>query len=327
MKIVVVGGAGYIGSHMVLQLADVGHDVVVLDDLSSGHREAVHYGRFVRGSVADESLVDDLFREEKPDAVMHFASFIQVGESVNEPFKYYDNNVGNTVRLLGMMRRHGVRKFVFSSTAAIFAESDSLIGEDHLKRPMNPYGRSKLMVEEILQDIDKAYGIRHCCLRYFNAAGADPEGRTGERHDPETHLIPLILQVASGRRSHIDVYGRDYDTPDGTCIRDYIHVVDLCSAHLLALQWLADGKGSRNFNLGNGTGFSVHDVITTADRVTGKSISHRDAPRRAGDSARLVADSKRAREELGWRPRFADLDDIVHHAWVWEKKLSSSRGT
>jgi UDP-glucose 4-epimerase len=310
---------------MVLQLAEAGHDVVVLDDLSSGHRDAVHHGRFVKGSTADERLMDSLFREERPDAVMHFASFIQVGESVREPHKYYDNNFSNTLKLLGAMRRADVKRFVFSSSAAIFAESDDLIGEEHEKRPMNAYGRSKLMIEQVLEDFDKAYGLRYCCLRYFNAAGADPEGRTGERHDPETHLIPLILQVASGRRSHIDVYGRDYPSSDGTCIRDYIHVVDLCSAHLLALKHLTDCDRSRNFNLGNGAGFSVQDVITTAERVTGKAITARDAPRRGGDSARLVADSARARQELGWLPQYPGLEDIVMHAWNWEKKLASKQ--
>jgi UDP-glucose 4-epimerase len=326
VKVIVVGGAGYIGSHMVLQLAAAGHEVVVLDDLSSGHRDAVHHGRFVKGSTADDRLMDSLFREEKPDAVMHFASFIQVGESVREPQKYYDNNFSNTLKLLGAMRRHGVKNFVFSSTAAIFAESDTLIDEDHTKGPLNAYGRSKLMVEQVLADFDRAYDLRYCCLRYFNAAGADPEGRTGERHDPETHLIPLILQVASGRRSHIDVYGRDYATPDGTCIRDYIHVVDLCSAHLLALEALTESRRSAAFNLGNGTGFSVQEVISTAERVTGRAIEIRNAPRRSGDSARLVADSKRARHELGWRPRYPDLSDIVAHAWQWEKtRLSDQR--
>lgn len=320
MKILVVGGAGYIGSHMVLSLAHERHDVVVLDDLSSGHADAVPAGMLVRGTIADTGLLDRVLAGHKPDAVMHFASFIQVGESVEQPAKYYRNNFVNTLNLLDAMVRHDVKRFVFSSTAAIFSESDSPIAEDHPKQPINPYGRSKWMVEQVLEDYDRAYGLKSCCLRYFNAAGADPEGRTGERHDPESHLIPLLLQAASGRRASVRVYGRDYPTPDGTCIRDYIHVVDLCSAHLLALHRLARTQRSAAYNLGNGSGYSVQQVIDTVRAVTGRPLEIVDAERRPGDRARLVADSTLARTELGWSPRYEALERIVMHAWHWEKK-------
>ena len=320
MKILVVGGAGYIGSHMVLSLGHERHDVVVLDDLSSGHADAVPAGMLVRGTIADTGLLDRVLAGHKPDAVMHFASFIQVGESVEQPAKYYRNNFVNTLNLLDAMVRHDVRRFVFSSTAAIFSESDSPIAEDHPKQPINPYGRSKWMVEQVLEDYDRAYGLKSCCLRYFNAAGADPEGRTGERHDPESHLIPLLLQAASGRRASVRVYGRDYPTPDGTCIRDYIHVVDLCSAHLLALHRLARTQRSAAYNLGNGSGYSVQQVIDTVRIVTGRPLEIVDAERRPGDRARLVADSTLARTELGWSPRYEALERIVVHAWHWEKK-------
>ena len=322
MKVLVVGGAGYIGSHMVLRLLEQQHEVIVLDDLSSGHADAVPPGLLVPGSIADNALLDSLFARRKPDAVMHFASFIQVGESVEQPAKYYRNNFVNTLNLLDAMVRHEVKRFVFSSTAAIFAESDLPIAEDHPKQPINPYGRSKWMVEQVLEDYGRAYGLESCCLRYFNAAGADPAGRTGERHDPESHLIPLLLQVASGRRASIRVYGRDYPTPDGTCIRDYVHVLDLCSAHLLALQQLAHTKRSTAYNLGNGMGFSVQRVIDVVRTVTGRSLQIIDSERRPGDRARLVADSTRARIELGWTPSYGALEHIVLHAWNWEKKIT-----
>jgi UDP-glucose 4-epimerase len=253
------------------------------------------------------------------DAVMHFASFIQVGESVQHPDKYYRNNVTYTLGLLEAMRAQGVNKFIFSSTAATFGEPQyTPIDERHPQQPINPYGRTKLMVEQALVDYDKAYGMKSVCLRYFNAAGADPEGQLGERHDPETHLIPLVLQATSGRRPHISVFGRDYDTPDGTCIRDYIHIQDLCSAHWLALQSLMNGADSQAYNLGNGNGFSVQEVIDTAEQVTGRKIPVVDAPRREGDPARLVADSTRARKQLGWQPQYVDLATIIEHAWKWE---------
>lgn len=321
MKILVVGGAGYIGSHMVKMLLSAGHEVVTFDNLSSGHRDAVLGGEFVLGDLADQAALDAVFTQHCPQAVMHFASFIQVGESVRRPDMYYRNNFCNTLNLLDAMVAHDVKHFIFSSTAAVFGEPDYVpIDEVHPNRPVNPYGRSKWMVEQILADYDLAFGLKSVCLRYFNAAGADPDGQLGERHEPETHLVPLILQAASGRRFEIQVFGRDYDTPDGTCIRDYIHIVDLCSAHLLALQHLAGGNESEQFNLGNGEGFSVQQVIDTVEKVTGRKVKVSDAPRRAGDPARLIADATKARAQLGWKPAFSDLEVIVKHAWAWESK-------
>lgn len=320
LRVLVVGGAGYIGSHMVKMLGQQGCRVTTLDDLSSGHRDAVLCGDFVPGNFGDRAVLDAVLSQGF-DAVMHFASFIQVGESVQQPDKYYRNNVTYTLGLLDAMRAHGVNKFIFSSTAATFGEPQyTPIDERHPQQPINPYGRTKLMVEQALADYDKAYGFKSVCLRYFNAAGADPQGQLGERHDPETHLIPLILQAASGRRPHISVFGQDYDTPDGTCIRDYIHINDLCSAHWLALQSLMSGQSSQAYNLGNGNGFSVQEVIDAAKQVTGRNIPVQHAPRRAGDPARLVADATQARQKLGWQPQYADLATIVQHAWAWEQK-------
>jgi UDP-glucose 4-epimerase len=324
MKVLVVGGAGYIGSHMVKMLLGEGHEVITLDNLSSGHRDAVLGGTFIEADLADIASIDQIFAQYQPQAVMHFASYIQVGESVRKPNNYYRNNVTNTLNLLDVMLKYDVKKFIFSSTAAVFGEPDYVpIDEAHPNRPLNPYGRSKLMIEQVLTDYDKAFDLRSVCLRYFNAAGADPEGQLGERHDPETHLIPLILQAASGRRENIHVFGRDYDTPDGTCIRDYIHIVDLCSAHLAALNYLGQGGQSNCFNLGNGAGFSVQQVIDAVQQVSGKKVTVIDGPRREGDPARLVADSKRARLALNWQPKFTDLETIVTHAWSWEQKVSS----
>ena len=318
LRILVIGGAGYIGSHMVKRLGQLGCQVTTLDDLSSGHRDAVLNGEFVLGSIADEALLNRLLRRGF-DAVMHFASFIQVAESVQQPAKYYHNNVVNTLKLLDAMRVHGVQRFIFSSTAATFGEPEyTPIDERHPQKPINPYGRSKRMIEEVLADYDTAYGMKSVCLRYFNAAGADPEGKLGERHEPETHLIPLVLQAASGRRPHISLFGRDYDTPDGTCIRDYVHIADLCEAHWLALQSLMDGAGSQAYNLGNGNGFSVQEVIDTAEQVTGRKIPVVNATRREGDPARLVADSTLARKQLGWMPQYGQLRTIIEHAWKWE---------
>ncbi|OGT91704.1 MAG: UDP-glucose 4-epimerase GalE [Gammaproteobacteria bacterium RIFOXYA12_FULL_61_12] len=318
-KILVTGGAGYIGSHMVKRLALEGYSVVTLDNLSTGYADAVRYGEFVRGDTGDAALLDKLFQQHGFAAVMHFAAFSLVGESVADPAKYFQNNVCNAKNLLDAMNRHGVRRFIFSSTAAIFGEPDySPIDESHPARPINPYGRSKLMVEGLLDDYSRAYGLRSVSLRYFNAAGADPDGELGERHAPETHLIPLVLQAASGRRDRISVYGTDYETGDGTCVRDYIHVWDLCEAHLLALEWLLAGGAMRVFNLGNGQGYSVREVIEVVKRVTGVDIRVEEAARRAGDPAVLVADAALAERELGWRRRFPALDQIVQHAWAWE---------
>jgi UDP-glucose 4-epimerase len=275
-------------------------------------------GDFVQGNCGCSQVLDSVLSRGF-DAIMHFASFIQVGESVQHPDKYYQNNVVNTLALLNSMRAKGVQNLIFSSTAAIFGEPHySPIDESHPQLPINPYGWTKLIVEKTLADYDKAYGIKSVCLRYFNAAGADPEGQLGERHFPETHLIPLILQAASRRRPHISVYGRDYETPDHTCIRDYIHIQDLCLAHWQALQSLMKNENSQSYNLGNGNGFSVQEVINTAELVTGRMIPVVNAPRRAGDPARLVADSTLARKKLGWQPQYSELATIIEHAWKWE---------
>lgn len=321
MNILVVGGAGYIGSHMVKLLRLSGFNPVVADDLSSGRRAAVQGADLHVGDIGDAAFVDRVLRACRPAAVMHFASYIQVGESVANPGKYYRNNVTATQVLLDGMRAYDVARFIFSSTAAIFGDPTYVpIDEAHPKQPINPYGRSKWMVEQMLEDYDRAYGLKSVCLRYFNAAGADPDGELGECHEPETHLLPLILQAAAGRRPHITIYGDDYATPDGSCVRDYIHIEDLCSAHLLALRQLLAGSESARYNLGNGNGFSVREVITAAQRVTGCEIPVVIGERRAGDPPSLVADSRCARAELGWQPQFADLDTIVAHAWAWERK-------
>ncbi|MBT4076743.1 MAG: UDP-glucose 4-epimerase GalE [Gammaproteobacteria bacterium] len=319
MKILVVGGAGYIGSHMVKMLSNSGHHVVTLDNLSTGYRDAVKYGEFVEGDIADSSILDQVFSSTMFDGVMHFASYIEVGESVIDPGKYFRNNFSNTLNLLDAMVRHDVKNFIFSSTAAIFGEPDYVpIDEKHPKKPINPYGKSKLMVEQALDDYEKAHGLQSVCLRYFNAAGADPDGELGERHNPETHLVPLILQAASGRRDAISIFGRDYSTADGSCVRDYIHIVDLCSAHLIALTKLVKGSGSKRYNLGNGNGFSVIEVIEVVKEVTKRSFNVIEAERRPGDPATLVADSTLARSELNWVPEYDDLSVITQHAWEWE---------
>ncbi len=322
MKILVVGGAGYIGSHMVKKLAKAGNDVITLDNLSYGYRDAVKYGEFVEGDLGDDSVLDSIFKTGDIDAVMHFAGFIQVGESMKKPSMYYHNNVSNTLVLLDAMLRHEVKNFIFSSTAAIFGEPEyTPIDEKHIKQPINPYGHSKLMIEQVLDDYDAAYGLRATCLRYFNAAGADPDGELGERHVPETHLIPLILQAASGRREDIKVFGDDYETNDGTCVRDYIHINDLCDAHLLALQKMMKDDQSARYNLGNGKGFSVKQVIDVAKEVSGNDFKVSIEPRRAGDPAVLVADASLAKQALNWQPEFAELKDIVQTAWNWETEF------
>ena len=322
MNILVVGGAGFIGSHMVKHLSSENHEVTVFDNLSKGHRDAVLTGEFVEGDLANHDQLDQLFSSRDIDAVMHFASFIEVGESVRDPAKYYRNNFSNTQNLLDAMVAHGVGHFIFSSTAAIFGEPQySPIDEVHPKSPINPYGRSKLMVEQMLEDYDKAHGLKSICLRYFNAAGADVDGDLGERHNPETHLIPLVLQAASGRRDSISIFGNDYDTLDGTCVRDYIHVQDLCAAHLLALHYLTDKGESDRFNLGNGQGFTVQQVIESARAVTGCDIPVSVEGRRSGDPATLVADASKAKSVLGWDPKLSSLGDIIETAWNWEQSF------
>ena len=320
-KILVTGGAGYIGSHMADMLVKQGYDVIVLDDLSTGSEKLVLNAKLVKGNCGDKKFLAKLFSEHNFAAVMHFAAFIQVEESTEKPGKYYHNNVCNTLNLLDAMVEHNINNFIFSSTAAIFGEPEyTPIDEDHPKAPVNPYGTSKLMCEQILQDYAAAHGLNSISLRYFNAAGNDPEGRLGSMHEPVTHLIPLVLQAASGRRKNIAVYGSDYNTKDGTCVRDYIHVLDLCQAHLLALEQLLKTGKTAAYNLGNGAGFSVLEVIETAKQVTGKDIEVIMADRRAGDPEALVADSSKAQKELGWQPQY-DLMAIVTHAWQWEQKL------
>jgi UDP-glucose 4-epimerase len=316
----VVGGAGYIGSHMIKMLHLAGHSVTTLDNLSNGYRDAVKYGDFIEGDIADAALLNRVLSDSNFDGVMHFASFIQVGESVVKPSIYYRNNVANTLTLLDLMIEHNIKVFIFSSTAAVFGEPNYIpIDESHTKLPINPYGYSKLMVEQILSDYDHAYGLKSVSLRYFNAAGADPDGELGERHMPETHLIPLVLQAASSRRESITIFGDTYDTPDGTCIRDYIHINDLCSAHLLALEHLIDGGESKVYNMGNGQGYSIKEVIDVAKYVTGKDFPVIIGKCRYGDPASLVADSKLLRSELGWYPKYPELEIIIRHAWGWEK--------
>jgi UDP-glucose 4-epimerase len=317
MKILVVGGAGYIGSVTVEQLLKAGHEVVVFDNLLKGHREAVPpAATFIEGDMGDAGALDKLFGAHKIDAVMHFAALSLVGESVTQPDKYFRNNVANGLVLLDGMLRAGVKKFVFSSTAAVYGEpTEWPIHEDFPHQPTNPYGESKLAFEKVLKWYENAYGLRYATLRYFNAAGATE--RVGEDHDPETHLIPLILQVAQGKREAISMFGDDYPTPDGTCVRDYIHVVDLADAHVRALGILDERSGI--FNLGNGKGFSVKEVIDAARKVTGHAIPAIVAPRRAGDPAVLVASSVRIREQLGWEPRHPDVETIIADAWRWHQ--------
>jgi UDP-glucose 4-epimerase len=319
--ILVVGGAGYIGSHMVKALALAGYRPITLDNLSTGFADAVQYGELVTGSMGDRVLLDKLFSETKIDAVMHFAAYSQVGESVSDPAKYYRNNVVHTQTLLDAMVNHNIKHLVFSSTAAVYGNPRRVpLDETHPKDPINPYGRTKWMIEQMLADYDAAYGLRSIALRYFNAAGADADAKLGERHDPETHLIPLVLQAGQGRRDAITIFGEDYDTPDGTCIRDYIHIEDLCTAHLLALLNLLKGKPSTAYNLGNGNGFSVREVIEVAERVLLRPIPVLIGERRAGDPSTLVADAAMARRELGWQPRHTELELIIQHAASWEKK-------
>ena len=316
--ILVVGGAGYIGAHMVRDLLDRGQAVVTLDNLSTGHRDLVPGGDFIQGDLGDRALLDRVFSQYSIQAVMHFAANSLVGESVADPLKYFRNNVSNTVTLLQAMIDHGVKAFIFSSSAATYGEPETTpILEDFPLKPTNPYGATKVMVERILADCDRAHGLKYISLRYFNAAGAHESGLLGERHDPETHLIPLVLKTALGKRDHITIFGTDYPTPDGTCLRDYIHVRDLAQAHLLALEALQAGRDSAVYNLGNNKGYSVREVIETAGLVTGRPIPVVEGDRRPGDPAVLVAGSEKIKAELGWSPRFADLETIIRSAWVW----------
>ena len=319
--VLVTGGAGYIGSHACKALARAGYAPVVLDNLVYGHREAVRWGPLVEGDVADHPLLRDTFARFGIEAVMHFAAFAYVGESMTRPELYFRNNVVNSLGLLEAMREAGVARLVFSSSCATYGVPDSMpIREDMPQRPVNPYGESKLMVERMLHWQGAAHGLQHVSLRYFNAAGADPEGETGEHHEPETHLIPLILDAALGRRPQIDVYGTDYPTPDGSAVRDYIHVTDLAEAHVLALRHLERGGASTALNLATGAGHSVREVIAAAERVTGRRIPRRETARRPGDPPALVAEAARARDVLGWAPAHSDLDTIIATAWAWHRR-------
>jgi UDP-glucose 4-epimerase len=319
VKILVTGGAGYIGSVVGADLESAGHDVVVYDNLYRGHREAIpSKAKFVQGDVADKEKLDRLFDSERFDAVMHFAALIEAGESMQAPERYFRNNSASTLSLLEAMLKAGIRKFVFSSTAALYGEPKQIpIREDDELKPTNAYGESKLLVEQMLAWFHRIHGLRYASLRYFNAAGA--AGELGEAHEPESHLIPLVLQVALGKREKISIYGTDYPTPDGTCIRDYIHISDLSAAHLLAL----DGLQQRDkliYNLGNGRGFSVREVINVARAVTGRPIHTQESPRRAGDPAVLVASSEKIQHELGWKPRHPELEAIIGSAWEWHQR-------
>ncbi|MEJ2660028.1 MAG: UDP-glucose 4-epimerase GalE [Desulfobacteraceae bacterium] len=319
MRILVVGGAGYIGSHMVKALLEADFDVFVLDNLSTGYRELLAGGTLVQGCMGDRNLLDNLFQSTPIDAVMHFAAFSLVGESVQNPLKYYRNNISETLSLIEAMVRHRVERFIFSSTAAVYGEPvRTPISEDHPLVPTNPYGTSKLCVERILEDCDQAHGLRSISLRYFNAAGADASGAIGEMHNPETHLIPLVLESALSQKP-VKIFGTDYPTPDGTCIRDYVHVTDLAQAHLLALRALLDGAGCCAYNLGNSIGYAVRQVIDVARKVTGRKIQALEEQRRAGDPAILVADSEKIKGALNWAPEYEDLESIIATAWKWIK--------
>ena len=319
MAILVLGGAGYIGSHTVYELIDAGRDVVVADNLLTGFRAAVHpKARFYQLDIRDRSALDELFTKEKIEGVIHFAASSQVGESMSDPLKYYDNNLHGTMVLLQAMVAHGVDKIVFSSTAATYGEPERVpILETDRTDPTNCYGETKLAMEHMMRWVSRAHGLKYVALRYFNACGAHPSGAIGEAHNPETHLIPLILQVPNGQREKISIFGDDYATKDGTCIRDYIHVSDLAQAHILALDYLLQGGESDVFNLGNGVGFTVKEVIDVARAVTGHPIPAETCPRRAGDPAQLIASSQKAVEQLGWKPKYNDLNTIIASAWKW----------
>lgn len=320
--ILIVGGAGYIGSHVNKYLSQKGYKTVVIDNLVYGHKEFVKWGKFYRGDIGNSKFLRKVFNENKIDAVMHFSAYAYVGESVTEPSKYYINNLINTINLLEVMREFNVRKFIFSSTCAVYGNPVKIpIDEKHPKNPVNPYGRTKLMVENILEDYEKAYGFKYVSLRYFNAAGADPDSEIGEWHNPETHLIPIVLDVALGKRKYLTVFGDDYPTPDGTCIRDYIHVNDLAQAHWLALRYVIEKNKSDFFNLGNGKGFSVNEIIKITEKITGRKVKYKIGKRREGDPPILVANSVKAKKILGWKPEYADINTIIETAYNWHKKL------
>ncbi len=321
MQILVCGGAGYIGSHMVKYLADRGHEVCVFDNLSTGHQEAVQWGRLEIGDIRSAEDLDRVFASDAFDAVMHFSAKSLVGESVEHPGDYYENNVFGTWQLLQAMRRHAVQSFIFSSSAAVYGHPEQeLIDENHQTRPINPYGKTKLMVEEMLGDYAMAYGIDSVSLRYFNAAGADPSAKIGESHHPETHLIPNILKSMQDQDApHLKVFGNNYPTDDGTCIRDYIHVNDLCSAHEKALLYLNDHRGHQHFNLGIGRGFSVLEIIEAASKVVGRDIPYDIVERRPGDPSHLVANNRLALKKLQWKPEFLEIGDIIRTAWQWHQ--------
>lgn len=322
--ILVTGGAGYIGSHAVLALMKAGYEVIILDNLVYGHRDLVENvlkAELIIGDISDRSLLDNLFASRNITAVMHFSAYAYVGESVTDPAKYYRNNVIGTITLLEAMIAASIKQFVFSSTCATYGVPHSVpIAEDHPQNPINPYGATKLMVERILQDFDVAYGLKSVCFRYFNAAGADPTGLLGEDHQPETHLLPLVLMAALGKRDSVSIFGTDYPTPDGTCIRDYIHVTDLADAHILGLEYLLKGGNTTVFNLGNGQGFSVKEAIDTAREVTGREIKVVMSDRRPGDPPTLVGSSDKARNILGWEPKYPALKEILTHAWKWHQQ-------
>jgi UDP-arabinose 4-epimerase len=317
-RVLVTGGAGYVGSHACKALAHAGYVPVVYDNLSRGHAWAVKWGSLERGDLLSPARLAAVIQKHRPVAVMHFAALISVGESVDDPLRYYQNNVGGTINLLEAMRNNGVDRIVFSSTASVYGIPERVpIPETHPQRPLNPYGHSKRMIEQMLSDSAAAFGLKSVSLRYFNAAGADSDGEIGEAHDPETHLIPLVLAAAAGLRARLTIHGTDYSTRDGTCIRDYVHVADLADAHVLALGYLATKSGASAFNLGNGEGFTVREVIAAAQKVTGLKIPLREGPRRPGDPPSLVANAASARRNLGWKPRYRDLEVIIGTAWRW----------
>lgn len=328
MAILVLGGAGYIGSHTAYELIDNGVDVVIADNLETGHIEAVHpKARFYQGDIRDRAFCDMLFEKEPIEGVIHFAANSLVGESMTKPLKYYDNNLCGTKVLLESMVAHGIDKIVFSSTAATYGEPENIpILETDPTHPTNTYGETKLSMERMFHWVGQAHGLRYVSLRYFNACGAHKSGQIGEAHHPETHLIPLILQVPLGQREQVSIYGDDYDTRDGTCVRDYIHVTDLAQAHILAMEYLQNGGESSIFNLGNGVGFTVKEVIETARKVTGHAIPAQVTPRRAGDPAQLVASSEKAKTVLGWKPQYDDLETIIASAWKWHESHPNGYG-